>query len=700
MHAFDQGGQTPAAAAESKHHETLAQGLSGDPSSIGHTLGPWQMHGFLRPNQMLSPKDIVVPMLATPLMFYLFGVLPWYLSIAAAGVMMTLVSSALIPKKGAKVKANPALHTFYISCVVFTYLVLLHTVGLAGMHWLHMLVFLATTVVMVICFSACSYSDPGVIPHNEQDYRDCMLAGERGVSLEGLCSTCMIRKPLRSKHCSVMNVCVAEFDHFCPWCNNAVGHSNYLPFVGWCVFEFVNHIQIVYLMGSWLLAEIGATSVFPITQNLVAMNQLHPTVLYLAVFNVLCCLMALQLSMFQAGNIKVNLTTNERMNAFRYPYLMEYQQTGLVGNPYDKGGTMPNLKALLRRGLWDVRLPRFEYKSLDVDIEKVAGASVAEELDIHDAGESFTFARELNLVAAHKFVVALTKSCPDETTLADCRMLLPHVLRRASVFPAKNQAELLEALTLKLPLVPGMRLDQQLIECAKECIAANEAKTKEIEEKEKEVLASQPESTIQANYKAAARATEELDPKKAALLAMTEYNLQHRRLIAQQVLEPEQLLEFLKDHAEMEHCGSLTSKQEVLKRSQEKMKALLSTEQQAAMKQYMLARMGEWKKAQPDGLQPPEPLVRELPEEVVEYMLKQQYVCAQQVLNQDQFTIFKDGYSNAQTKTSTHEKQLAFMQTQKQLGPLLSSDQKQETKQLLQLKLIEYNKQHQTHYWA
>lgn len=182
MHSFDQSGQTPSAAAEAAGKHSLAKGLSGDRADLQHTLGPWLMDGFKRPNEMLTAKDILVPMIATPTMFYLFGVLPWYLSIAASGAMMALVSSALIPKKGAKVNANPALHTFYISCVVFTYAVLLWTVGLATLSVVHMLFFMITTVVMVICFCGASYTDPGVILHNQQDYRDCLLAAERGVS--------------------------------------------------------------------------------------------------------------------------------------------------------------------------------------------------------------------------------------------------------------------------------------------------------------------------------------------------------------------------------------------------------------------------------------------------------------------------------------------------------------------------------------
>ena len=91
-------------------------------------LGPWLMTGFKRPNELLGFKDVMIPMCATPTMFYLFGILPWYASIIAATMMMTLVGQALIPRKGAKVKANPILHTFYISMLFYTYYVLMATV--------------------------------------------------------------------------------------------------------------------------------------------------------------------------------------------------------------------------------------------------------------------------------------------------------------------------------------------------------------------------------------------------------------------------------------------------------------------------------------------------------------------------------------------------------------------------------------------
>lgn len=55
-----------------------------------------------------------------------------------------------------------------------------------------------------------------------------------------LCLTCLHKRPLRAKHCAETNTCIAKFDHYCPFVNNAVGAGNHHYFLGFLLFAVVS----------------------------------------------------------------------------------------------------------------------------------------------------------------------------------------------------------------------------------------------------------------------------------------------------------------------------------------------------------------------------------------------------------------------------------------------------------------------------
>ncbi|OJD13323.1 hypothetical protein AJ78_06214 [Emergomyces pasteurianus Ep9510] len=95
-------------------------------------------------------------------------------------------------------------------------------------------------------YSLAMLEDPGFVPklgsRNQQRDTITKLFEIWKFDEDNFCVYCMIRKPLRSKHCRRCKRCVSKHDHHCPWIDNCVGANNLRHFI---LYIFSMEIGIV-----------------------------------------------------------------------------------------------------------------------------------------------------------------------------------------------------------------------------------------------------------------------------------------------------------------------------------------------------------------------------------------------------------------------------------------------------------------------
>lgn len=94
--------------------------------------------------------------------------------------------------------------------------------------------FLAAYGLCVWFYALAMSEDPGYVPKAtsrlEQKAVVQDLVSKAQFDEHNFCISCMIRRPLRSKHCRRCSRCVAKQDHHCPWVNNCIGVNNHRHF--------------------------------------------------------------------------------------------------------------------------------------------------------------------------------------------------------------------------------------------------------------------------------------------------------------------------------------------------------------------------------------------------------------------------------------------------------------------------------------
>ncbi|NWW87567.1 ZDH12 palmitoyltransferase, partial [Rhynochetos jubatus] len=188
------------------------------------------------------------------------------------------------------------------------------------------LVFVSLVLCSVLLYFKVSLMDPGFVKAEEEagtseEQSMVLLQVPSNIKMRR-CGYCMVKQPMRAKHCQLCQHCVRRYDHHCPWIENCVGENNHPLFIVYLSLQLVVLLWGGHVAWSGLYFEQS-------------WNWLRHNIFLLVSFIliVIFTIVVLLLLMSHLYLISCNTTTWEFMSHHRIAYLRHSE----LENPFDQG---------------------------------------------------------------------------------------------------------------------------------------------------------------------------------------------------------------------------------------------------------------------------------------------------------------------------------------------------------------------------
>lgn len=206
---------------------------------------------------------------------------------------------------------------------------------------------LVTTLIQFYTFFKCWKGDPGRVSTSiEHRYETITEFSEQrnGFDIRYFCSTCLVKKPIRSKHCNHCDRCVARFDHYCPWVGNCIGAKNHRYFLIFLVSVLLNLGFFYYQTYKFSSNNLASTQPDESETATIVFMQTVANIFFLPGFVTLGFMLSTLLilwSFFLLINqcyfvFWKGMTTNESINCSRYQYCKKTEK-GKYNSDFNRG---------------------------------------------------------------------------------------------------------------------------------------------------------------------------------------------------------------------------------------------------------------------------------------------------------------------------------------------------------------------------